>query len=35
MLMDQIFAIEMRVKYLEKGEKLYAAFMDLEKTYES
>ena len=32
---DQIFAIKIMVEeYLWKGEKLYAAFMDLEKTFE-
>ncbi len=33
--MDQIFAIKMILKeYLGKGEKLCAAFMDLEKVYD-
>lgn len=32
---DQIFAIKMMVEgYLGKSEKLYAAFMDLEKAYD-
>ncbi len=33
--MDQIFAVKMLAeKYLEKGRKLFAAFMDLEKAYD-
>ena len=32
---DQIFTVKMLVeKYLVKGRKLYAAFMDLEKAYD-
>ena len=32
---NQIFAIKIMVEeYLRKGEKLYAAFMDLEETYD-
>ena len=30
---DQIFAIKM-IEYLQKGGKLYPAFMDLEKAYD-
>ena len=34
--MEQIFAINMMVEeYFGKDEKLYAAFMDLEKTYDT
>ncbi len=33
--MDQIFSLTRIIeKYLEKGQKLYAAFMDLEKAYD-
>ena len=34
--MDQILAIKIIVEvYLGKGKKLYAAFMDLDKAYDS
>ena len=31
---DQIFATQIVEQYLGKDEKLYAAFMDIEKTYD-